>query len=45
VRLSPEASKYFDEKHCRVLTQPTPEAIRAFNESHGGKIALMHVTC
>jgi len=39
-RLSPEASKYFDKKHCRVLTQPTPEAIRAFNESHGRKIAL-----
>jgi hypothetical protein len=45
VRLSPEASKYFDKKHCRVFTQPTPEAIRAFNESHGRKIALMHVTC
>ena len=45
VRLSPEASKYFDRKRCRVLTQPTPEAIRAFNESHGRKIALMHVTC
>jgi hypothetical protein len=45
VRLSPEASKFFDKKHCRVFTQPTPEAIRAFNESHDRKIALMHVTC
>ena len=45
VRLSPEAGEYFDKKHCRVLAQPTPEAIRAFNESHGRKIALMHVTC
>ena len=45
VRLSPEASEYFGKKRCRVLAQPTPEAIRAFNESHDRKIALMHVTC
>jgi hypothetical protein len=45
VRLSPEASEYFDKKHCRVLLQPTPEAIRAFNQSREKKIALMHVTC
>ena len=32
VRLSSEASEYFDKKHCRVLTQPTPEALDAFNE-------------
>jgi hypothetical protein len=45
VRLSPEASAYFDKKRCRVLLQPTPEAIRAFNQSREKKIALMHVTC
>ncbi|HYA75105.1 MAG TPA: MTH938/NDUFAF3 family protein [Roseiarcus sp.] len=45
VRLSPEASAYFDKKHCRVLLQPTPEAIRAFNQSPEKKIGLMHVTC
>ncbi len=45
VRLSPEASEYFDKKRCRVLLQPTPEAIRAFNRSREKKIALMHVTC
>ena len=45
VRLSPEAGEYFDKKHCRVLVQPTPEAIRAFNQSREKKIALMHVTC
>ena len=45
VRLSPEASEYFDKKHCRVLLQPTPEAIRAFNELREKKVALMHVTC
>jgi len=45
VRLSPEASEYFDKKHCRVLTQATPEAIQAFNQSRAKKIALMHVTC
>ena len=45
VRLSSEAREYFDKKHCRVLTQPTPEALDAFNESEDRKIALMHVTC
>src|ERR1039458_2058124 len=45
VRLSPEASAYFDKKRCRVLLQPTPEALRAFNQSREKKIALMHVTC
>jgi hypothetical protein len=45
VRLSPEASAYFEKKGCKVTVQPTPEAIRSFNESHGKTIGLMHVTC
>jgi hypothetical protein len=45
VRLSPEAEAYFAEKHCKVLVQPTQEAIKSFNRAHGNKIALMHVTC
>ena len=45
VRLSPEASAYFDKKRCRVVVQPTPEAIVSFNRSRDKKIALVHVTC
>ncbi len=45
VRLSPEASAYFDKRRCRVVLQPTPEAILTFNRSRGKTIALMHVTC
>ncbi|MGD0184048.1 MAG: MTH938/NDUFAF3 family protein [Roseiarcus sp.] len=45
VRLSPEASAYFDKKRCHVLLEPTPEAIRTFNRSSERKVALMHVTC
>jgi hypothetical protein len=45
VSLSQEASDYFDKKGCRVILQPTPEAIRFFNQSHEKKIGLMHVTC
>jgi hypothetical protein len=45
VRLSTEASDYFNKKRCKVLLQPTPEAIRFFNQSHDKKIGLMHVTC
>ena len=45
VRLSPEASDYFESKGCRVTLQPTPEAIRSFNQSQDKKIGLIHVTC
>jgi hypothetical protein len=45
VRLSPEAEAYLEKKGCKVLLQPTQEAIRSFNQSAEHKIALMHVTC
>ena len=46
VRLSPEASAYFEKKHCRVVLQRTPEAISTYNKSpQKKKVALMHVTC
>lgn len=45
VRLSPEAETYLADKGCKVLLQPTQEAIKTFNRMHGRKIALMHVTC
>jgi hypothetical protein len=34
VHLSPEAEAYFAKKGCKVLLQPTPEAIHLFNRSH-----------
>ncbi len=40
VHLSPEAEAYFAKKGCKVLLQPTPEAIRMFNGSHTKKIGL-----
>jgi hypothetical protein len=45
VRLSPEAEAYFAKKSCKVLLQPTPEAIRVFNKSPAKKVGLFHVTC
>jgi hypothetical protein len=45
VRLSPEAEAYLARKDCKVLLQPTQEAIKSYNRAHGHKIALMHVTC
>jgi len=45
VHLSPEAEAYFAKKACKVLLQPTPEAIHVFNKSHAKKIGLFHVTC
>jgi hypothetical protein len=45
VRLSDEAADYFKRKHCQVALLPTPEAIRAWNETEGAVISLFHVTC
>ena len=45
VQLSPETEAYFAKKGCKVLLQPTPEAIQVFNRSHSKKIGLFHVTC
>ncbi len=45
VRLSPEAQDYFEKHACRIVLQPTPEALQSFNRSRAQKIALMHVTC
>ena len=40
-----QAEAYFAKKHCKVLLQPTPEAIHVFNKSRAKKIGLFHVTC
>ncbi|HTT47166.1 MAG TPA: MTH938/NDUFAF3 family protein [Pseudolabrys sp.] len=45
VRLSPEAEAFFAKKDCQIVIQPTPQAIRTFNDAHGKKIGLFHVTC
>jgi hypothetical protein len=45
VHLSPEAEAYFAKKGCKVLLQPTSDAIHVFNRSHAKKIGLFHVTC
>jgi len=45
VRLSPEAEGYLAKKGCKIVIQPTPGALRVFNEARGKKIGLFHVTC
>jgi hypothetical protein len=45
MRLSLEAQAYFAKKGCKVLLQPTPEAMHLFNRSKARKIGLFHVTC
>lgn len=45
VRLSTEAQRYFDEKHCLCILEPTPRAVRIWNESGERTIGLFHVTC
>lgn len=45
LELTPEAAQFLREKDCRVIAEPTPTAIRTFNEAKGDRIALFHVTC
>jgi hypothetical protein len=45
VHLSPEAEAFFAKKGCKVLLQPTPDAIHLFNSSQAKKVGLFHVTC
>jgi hypothetical protein len=45
VRLSDEAADYFKRKHCHVDLEPTPTAIRTWNEAGGATAGLFHVTC
>ncbi len=45
VHLSPEAAEFFTNHDCRVVLQPTPQAIKAFNKAKGRAIGLFHVTC
>jgi len=43
--LSPEAAAFLDKKGCRVIAEPTPHAVQAFNDCRKPKIGLFHVTC
>jgi hypothetical protein len=45
VKLSNEAEEYLKQKKCQVRLLPTPEAIRAWNESTGELIGMFHITC
>lgn len=43
--LSDRAAAFFEQQGCEVILQPTPEAIKTFNQTAGPKIGLFHVTC
>jgi hypothetical protein len=45
VRLSFEATTFFEKKGCKVIAEPTFQAIDSYNRSTGKKIGLFHVKC
>jgi hypothetical protein len=45
VKLSPEASTFFDKKDVKVALAPTPQAIDLWNAATGPVAGLFHVTC
>ena len=44
-KLSNEASEFLNNKHCKILLRPTPEAIQEWNKTEGKWIGLFHITC
>jgi hypothetical protein len=45
VKLSDEAAKFFEQKHCQVEVLSTPEAIEYWNELESPANGLFHITC
>ncbi|OGS95096.1 MAG: hypothetical protein A3H31_01800 [Gallionellales bacterium RIFCSPLOWO2_02_FULL_57_47] len=47
VTLSPEAAEFFKHHDCRVILEPTPDAIETYNKTRekAKTIGLFHVTC
>ena len=47
VTLSPEAAEFFKHHDCRVILQPTSDAIETYNKAKDKTktIGLFHVTC
>jgi len=45
VVLSDEAAAFFGARGCAVVLEPTPQALKAWNEAQGETIGLFHVTC
>jgi hypothetical protein len=43
--LSDQAAAFFRARGVAVELQPTPEAIRSWDEAEGSAIGLFHVTC
>ena len=45
LKLSDEAKGFFKDHGCKVQTVPTPDAVKAWNETEDKTIAVFHVTC
>ncbi|MGA8864540.1 MAG: MTH938/NDUFAF3 family protein [Gallionella sp.] len=47
VKLSPEAAEFLEQQDCRVVLQPTPDAIETYNKTKdkAKTIGLFHITC
>jgi hypothetical protein len=45
VKLSDEASEFFQEAGCKVDLLPTPKAIKRWNKAEDAVIGLFHITC
>ena len=45
LKLSEEASEYLHENGCRFIIQPTPDALKVWNNTEGQFNGLFHITC
>jgi hypothetical protein len=45
VKLSDEAKEFFKQVNCQAVLEPTPKAIKTWNQVEGAIIAVFHLTC
>ena len=45
LKVGKDALKWLDKKGIKYQALPTPDAVKAYNEASGKKMALLHVTC
>ncbi len=45
LELSREAYDYFKSKNCKVICEPTPDAVKIWNGKGEPKVGMFHITC
>ena len=44
-KLSNDAMEFLENRNCKIILGPTPEAMQEWNKTEGNWIGLFHITC